>query len=77
MVADIAYLQQSQQQISQLETLFQRQREAFRANPMPSAEQRIQWLKSLRELLFAAIPKIGPQPQDACATALVGARISP
>lgn len=53
MVADIAYLQQSQQQISQLETLFQRQREAFRANPMPSAEQRIQWLKSLRERLFA------------------------
>ncbi|MCO6056287.1 coniferyl aldehyde dehydrogenase [Pseudomonas sp. MOB-449] len=53
MVADIAYLQQTQQQISQLETLFQRQREAFRANPMPSAEQRIQWLKSLRELLFA------------------------
>jgi 5'-methylthioadenosine phosphorylase len=28
----------------------------------------------LRQLLFAAIPKIGPQPQDACATALVGAR---
>ncbi len=52
MVADIAYLQQSQQQISQLESLFQCQREAFRANPMPSAEQRIQWLKSLRELLF-------------------------
>src|SRR4029077_14467173 len=24
----------------------------------------------LRELLFAAIPKIGPQPQDVCATAL-------
>ncbi|MFC5694918.1 coniferyl aldehyde dehydrogenase [Pseudomonas sp. GCM10022186] len=53
MVADIAYLQQTQQQISQLESLFQGQREAFRANPMPSAEQRIQWLKSLRELLFA------------------------
>ncbi|MDH4556330.1 coniferyl aldehyde dehydrogenase [Pseudomonas sp. BN417] len=53
MVADIAYLQQSQQQISQLESLFQRQREAFRANPMPSADQRIQWLTSLRELLFA------------------------
>ncbi|NWL76356.1 coniferyl-aldehyde dehydrogenase [Pseudomonas taiwanensis] len=52
MVADIAYLQQTQQQISQLESLFQRQREAFRANPMPSAEQRIQWLKSLRDLLF-------------------------
>ena len=30
----------------------------------------------LRELLFAAIPKIGPQPQDACATALEGARVS-
>ena len=29
----------------------------------------------LRELLFAAIPKIGPQPDDACSTALVGARI--
>jgi hypothetical protein len=28
----------------------------------------------LRELLFAAIPKIGPQPQDVCATALAGAR---
>ncbi|WP_044871010.1 coniferyl aldehyde dehydrogenase [Pseudomonas sp. LFM046] len=53
MVADVAYLQQSQQQISQLESLFQRQRDASRANPMPSAEQRIQWLKSLRELLFA------------------------
>ncbi len=29
----------------------------------------------LRELLFAAIPKIGPQPDDVCATALEGARI--
>jgi 5'-methylthioadenosine phosphorylase len=28
----------------------------------------------LRELLFAVIPKIGPQPQDACATALRDAR---
>ena len=28
----------------------------------------------LRELLFAVIPKIGPQPQDVCATALRGAR---
>ncbi|MCY1522766.1 Coniferyl aldehyde dehydrogenase [compost metagenome] len=53
MVADIAYLQQTQQQISQLEAVFQRQREAFRANPMPNADQRIQWLNSLRELLFA------------------------
>ena len=28
----------------------------------------------LRDLLFAAIPRIGPQPQDLCATALSGAR---
>jgi 5'-methylthioadenosine phosphorylase len=29
----------------------------------------------LRELLFAAIPKIGAQPDDTCASALVGARL--
>jgi 5'-methylthioadenosine phosphorylase len=29
----------------------------------------------LRALLLAAIPKIGPQPDDACATALVHARV--
>ena len=29
----------------------------------------------LRELLFAAIPKIGPQPDDVCANALTGARM--
>jgi hypothetical protein len=29
----------------------------------------------LLQLLFSAIPKIGPQPHDACATALVGARL--
>lgn len=29
----------------------------------------------LRRLLLAAIPKIGPQPDDACATALRGARL--
>ena len=29
----------------------------------------------LRELLFAAIPKIGPQPGDVCANALRGARV--
>ena len=28
----------------------------------------------LRELLYAVIPKVGPQPEDVCATALVGAR---
>ncbi|MET1080386.1 MAG: coniferyl aldehyde dehydrogenase [Pseudomonas sp.] len=51
MVADIAYLQHSQQQISQLDQLFQRQREAFTAHPMPAAEQRIQWLKALGTVL--------------------------
>lgn len=29
----------------------------------------------LRELLFAAIPRIGPQPDDVCANALRGARL--
>jgi len=29
----------------------------------------------LRELLFAVIPKIGPQPKDVCATALQGSRV--
>jgi hypothetical protein len=29
----------------------------------------------LRELLRAVIPRIGAQPQDACATALAGARL--
>jgi 5'-methylthioadenosine phosphorylase len=29
----------------------------------------------LRELIFAVIPRIGPQPDDVCATALRGARV--
>jgi len=52
MVANIAYLQKDQQDIGQLEQLFTQQRLAFNANPMPSAEQRGQWLKALRDLLF-------------------------
>lgn len=52
MVAEIAHLQQSQQQITELEALFQRQRAAFAGQPMPSAEQRIEWLKALRGLLL-------------------------
>lgn len=52
MVADIAYLQQSQQEINQLEALFARQRAAYLAQPMPDATQRVRWLKALRELLF-------------------------
>ncbi|MEO4048463.1 coniferyl aldehyde dehydrogenase [Pseudomonas sp. CAU 1711] len=52
MVADVAYLQQNQQQIDALEPLLAAQRAAFRANPMPAAEQRRAWLKSLRELIL-------------------------
>ena len=57
MAADIAHLEQSlqhgQDQFTQLETSFALQRQAFRGNPMPSAEQRLQWLKALREQLSA------------------------
>lgn len=53
MVADVAYLQQNQQQIDDLEPLLAAQRAAFRANPMPAAEQRRAWLKSLRELILS------------------------
>jgi 5'-methylthioadenosine phosphorylase len=31
----------------------------------------------LRDLLFAAVPRVGPQPADECATALAGAVVSP
>jgi 5'-methylthioadenosine phosphorylase len=31
--------------------------------------------EKLRALLLAAVPKIGPQPEDDCATALAGARV--
>ncbi|UUY09158.1 coniferyl aldehyde dehydrogenase [Pseudomonas sp. J452] len=53
MVADIAYLQQSQQQINQLEPLLGAQRAAYRSNPMPAAEQRRAWLKALRALILS------------------------
>ncbi|WP_172148646.1 MULTISPECIES: coniferyl aldehyde dehydrogenase [Pseudomonas] len=55
MAADIAYLEQSlqhsQDQLTQLQATFALQRAAFQANPMPPAEQRLQWLKALSELL--------------------------
>jgi coniferyl-aldehyde dehydrogenase len=35
-----------------LTALFAQQRSAFRVSPMPAAEQRIQWLRALRDLLF-------------------------
>ncbi|SDI66014.1 coniferyl-aldehyde dehydrogenase [Pseudomonas flavescens] len=44
---------QSEQQIDALQQRFQAQREAFMANPMPSAEQRIAWLDSLKARLLS------------------------
>ncbi|MGE8147197.1 coniferyl aldehyde dehydrogenase [Pseudomonas frederiksbergensis] len=51
MTADIAYLQNLQQPLDELQTLFDAQRAAYAANPMPTAGQRQQWLKALRDLL--------------------------
>ena len=51
MTADIAYLQNLQQPLEELQTLFDAQRAAYAANPMPPAAQRQQWLKALRDLL--------------------------
>lgn len=44
-------LAQGSQELQRLESLFAEQRKAFRLNPMPSLEQRRQWLESLRDLL--------------------------
>ena len=52
MSANVAYLQDSQV-LDQLQGLFDAQRAAYAANPMPPAAQRQQWLKALRELLSA------------------------
>ncbi|WP_085693817.1 MULTISPECIES: coniferyl aldehyde dehydrogenase [unclassified Pseudomonas] len=51
MTADIAYLQSLQQPLEELSRLFDAQRAAYAANPMPPAAQRQQWLKALRDLL--------------------------
>ena len=51
MPAEIAYQQESEQSFNELEQLFNNQRKAFAANPMPLAGQRLQWLKTLRTLL--------------------------
>lgn len=50
MSANVAYLQDSQA-LDQLQNLFNAQRRAFVANPMPPAGQRQQWLKALQDLL--------------------------
>lgn len=52
MVADIAYMQDQQQAISRMQQLFEQQREAFRRSPMPSADNRIDALKSLKAALL-------------------------
>lgn len=51
MTADISYLQNLQQPLDELQALFEAQRAAYAANPMPPAAQRQQWLKALRDLL--------------------------
>jgi len=50
MSANVAYPQDSQT-LDQLQGLFDAQRRAYAANPMPPAAQRQQWLKALREVL--------------------------
>ncbi|AUZ48657.1 coniferyl-aldehyde dehydrogenase [Pseudomonas orientalis] len=50
MSANVAYLQESQA-LDHLQGLFEAQRRAYAANPMPPAAQRQQWLKALRDLL--------------------------
>ncbi|AZC21353.1 MULTISPECIES: coniferyl aldehyde dehydrogenase [Pseudomonas] len=51
MSAEIAYLQDSLQQQDGLLELFEAQRRAYAAHPMPPAAQRDQWLKALQDLL--------------------------
>ncbi|WP_260957408.1 coniferyl aldehyde dehydrogenase [Pseudomonas citri] len=51
MPADVAYLHESQLQPGELRALFEAQRQAYTAHPMPAAEQRRQWLKALQEVL--------------------------
>lgn len=51
MTADIAYLQTLQPALAELDRLFEAQRAAYAANPMPPAAQRQQWLKALADLL--------------------------
>jgi len=50
-LADIAYLDQTHIVVERLPSIFERQRVAFSANPRPSAEDRLQCLEALRDLL--------------------------
>ncbi len=53
MSAEPAWKHAMQQPLSELDRTLALQRKAFAANPMPTAGQRRQWLKSLRDLLSA------------------------
>jgi len=52
-LADIAYLDQTHLVIERLPSIMDRQRIAFAANPRPGAEERLQWLEALRDLLHS------------------------
>jgi coniferyl-aldehyde dehydrogenase len=51
MSAELAWKHDSTTPLSELHGVFAQQRKAFAANPMPTADQRRQWLKSLRDLI--------------------------
>ena len=52
MVADVAYLQDAQHALEHMNSQFQAMRSAYRANPMPSADERRAHLAKLRKVLF-------------------------
>ncbi|MCQ4306818.1 coniferyl aldehyde dehydrogenase [Pseudomonas stutzeri] len=51
MPATVAYLDPTQSEFERLQPLFERQRSAFQAQPSPGAEDRLQWLEALHDLL--------------------------
>ncbi|UPQ82514.1 coniferyl aldehyde dehydrogenase [Pseudomonas knackmussii] len=51
MLADVTYMNQSALEIERLQSLFERQRSAFQARPSPTAEDRLQALEALHDLL--------------------------
>jgi coniferyl-aldehyde dehydrogenase len=53
MPAELVWLPDPSQSPSELEQVLATQRQAFEANPMPTAGQRLQWLSSLHDLLCA------------------------
>jgi coniferyl-aldehyde dehydrogenase len=51
MLGDVAYLDQLSSETDRLLSLFERQRNAFQANPSPNGETRLQWLEALHDVL--------------------------